>query len=325
MKREARLSEIGEGLLLKHILDTLGDSGDLLLPKGDDAAALEFGGRLVMAVDMFVEKTDKPASMGWRYAGYKAVAAVLSDIAAKGAEPRYLLTSLGLRGDMLFGEFEELWSGILECSRDYGVRVLGGDLSETGEVVVDVTCIGVGGNLIPRGGARVGELVAVTGAFGDTGAALHALLNNIEAEEDILMRFLKPRTRLREGRALAETGLVSACIDSSDGLAASLYHIAEASNVAIVVHKLPVSGKAGEYAEEHNLDLKELVLYSGEEYELVFTFSRDGVDRVREALEKVGCGLYVIGEVAEGRGVYLVDEEGGVEDIRFKGFEHFRA
>ena len=325
MKQNARLSELGEAFLLQHILDSLNDFGDLLLPKGDDAAALKFSGRLVLAVDMFVEKTDKPHAMSWRHAGYKAVVSVLSDLAAKGAEPKYLLTSLGLRGDMLFEEFKELWNGILECTSDYNVRVLGGDLGENESVVIDVTCVGEGDNLIPRNGAKAGELIAVTGLFGDTGAALHALLNNLQADEEILNSFLKPKARIREGKALANTGVVSACIDSSDGLAASLHQIAQASNVALMIHRLPVSRKAEEYARDHNLNIRNLVLYSGEEYELVFTFSRDGLDKVERALDEVGCKIYVIGEVADGQGVYLVEDNGSVEELKLRGFEHFKT
>ena len=324
MRGDARVSELGERFLLEYILDTLGGVEGSLLPRGDDAADLEFSGRLVVAVDMFVEKTDKPPAMGWRYVGYKAVVSVLSDLAAKGAEPLYLLTSLGLRGDLLYEEFRELWGGVLECAGEYGVVVLGGDLGEAEDVVVDVTCIGKGERLIPRNGARPGELIAVTGPFGETGAALHALLNNVEADERLLRCFLRPRARVREGKILASTGLVSACTDSSDGLAVSLHHIAEMSNVAMVLHTLPVSEKAREYAYEHGLDLRELALYSGEEYELVFTFRREGLEEVREALNRLGCEVYVVGEVAEGSGVYLTEEGGKMVELKLRGFEHFR-
>jgi len=317
--------EVGEESLLEYILRTLRGFEEGLLPRGDDAAALEFHGNLVMAVDMFVEKTDKPEKMSWRDAGYKAVVSSLSDLAAKGAEPKYLLVSLGLRRDMKVREFNELWSGVLECSSEYDVVILGGDLGEADNVVIDVTCIGCGDRLIPRNGARVGDLIAVTGEFGKTGAALHALLNGEEVDNRLLEAFLRPRARIREGKALAGTGAVSSCIDSSDGLAFSLSQITRLSGVAAVIHSLPASREAEEYASRHSLEINNLVLYSGEEYELVFTFNRDKLDDVKTALESVGCRLLVIGEIAEGQGVYLKTREGDVVKLRTGGFEHFKV
>jgi len=321
-----RIREMGERKLLEHILSTLREKSiEGFLPVGDDAAAVSFDGKLVVASDMLVEYTDKPPRMTWRQAGRKAVVSTISDIAAKGAEPRYILVSLGLRPDMLFIDFQELWRGIVDASDEYSTTILGGDINECSTVVVDVMCIGSGDKLIPRSGAREGELVGTTGLFGRTGAGLHALLNNIEADREILEAVLNPSARVREGKALAETGAVSSCIDSSDGLAYSLWQLAEMSNVGIVIEKLPASREAVEYAEQHGLEAERLILYGGEEYELIFTFNREKEDEVRRTLSKTGCELHVIGEVINEHGVFMKSKDGKMTRLSPVGYEHFKT
>jgi len=126
-----------------------------------------------------------------------------------------------------------------------------------------------------RSGAKIGDIVAVTGSFGKTAAGLKILLQNLSAPSNIKKTLvdsvLMPRARLNEGLALAETGAVTASIDSSDGLAWSLHEISRASHVGFVIDKLPIAEEAKQLAKMYKLDPLELCLYGGEEYELVVT------------------------------------------------------
>lgn len=276
-----------------------------------------------MSLDVLVAETDIPPGMGWRRAGAKAVVAVVSDMAAKSAQPKYLMTGLGLRGDMTFGDFEDLWLGIESAAAMYGASIIGGDVNQCTSPFIGVTAIGSAQTTHTRGGAKPGDLVACTGLFGSTSAGLHALLNGRpeHASQRILESVYSPKARLKEGLALATVGGVTACIDSSDGLAESLYCIAEASGVGIHVSSPPADPEAEKYAEEHGLDFLKMMMYGGEEYELVFTFEERCLGDVRRAL---GSSLNIIGRVVEDGGV-RVDYGGKSLEVARMGWEHFKS
>jgi len=176
------------------------------------------------------------------------------------------------------------------------------------------------------GGAAAGDLLATTGAFGVTSAGFKHLLEGLELpggwEKPILDSIYMPRARVREGVALAETGAVTGCMDSSDGLAVSLYDLARSTGAGYRVTEVPVDPAAARFAGLHGLDPADLALYGGEEYELVFTFRPGDENKIRTALDGVGGSLHVIGEVIDEKIVSLA-VNGAVKPIRRGGWEHF--
>ena len=315
------LAQVGERALLKYIVSRLGQPEEPLLQPGDDAAAFNWHGGLVTCLDVLVVETDIPPGMDWEKAGSKAVVAVVSDMAAKSACPKYLLVGLGLRGDMTIEDFKALWHGLKSTASQYGASIIGGDLNQCSSPFISVTAIGGAVKTVSRSGARPGNLVACTGLFGSTAAGLHALLNGKPeaASPKLLERVISPRARLSEGLALGGISGVTSCVDSSDGLAESLHCIAEASGVGIHITSLPVDPEAKRYADGHGLDFFRMVMYGGEEYELVFTFDEAYLDDVKRVL---GSSLHIIGSVVEGGGVTVEGEVGRVEVARI-GWEHF--
>ncbi|GBC69157.1 Thiamine-monophosphate kinase [archaeon HR01] len=319
---DTKLSQLGERYLVRYIVSRLGTPQNSILQPGDDAAGFLWTGGLVTCMDVLVAETDVPPGMGWERAGWKAVVAAISDLASKSAKPVYLLTGLGLSPEMTFRDFTELWSGIEKAAEHYGASIIGGDVNECSRPFVAVTAMGETSKPLTRYGARPGDLVACTGLFGATAAGLHAVLkgNTAEADPRLLEKVYTPQARLTEGLTLGRVGGVTSCIDSSDGLAESLHCIAEASGVGVVLTSEPVDPLAIRYAEENSLDIFQLVMYGGEEYELVFTFSEGRLDVLREGL---GDRLHVIGKVVAGSGVFL--DRGGVRvEIPRLGWEHFR-
>ncbi|MEM1987907.1 MAG: AIR synthase-related protein, partial [Candidatus Caldarchaeum sp.] len=132
----------------------------------------------------------------------------------------------------------------------------------------------------------------------------------------------EPEARVVEGVVLADSGGVSACVDSSDGLAECLHLLAEASGVGVVVESLPVDAEAEAYCVEHGLSVYDAVLYGGEEYELVFTVKSGWEKVVESCLRKVGREFKPLGRVVSEPGVYYEDG-GGKRPVERKGWQHF--
>src|SRR5256885_15902383 len=266
------------GIFKRHF-----DSGPKL-PLGfdDDVAAFPMSqGRLVvLKTDMLVGSTDVPRGMTLGQAARKAVVATVSDFAAKGVQPRGLLVSLGMPPPVRLSSVKEIASGLKRGASEYGCRILGGDTSETDELVID--CIGFGfaesGGILRRDGARLGDVVAVTGEFGKTSAGLRILSGKKKPWprrfSKLIYSVLHPSARLETGLKLARTGFVNSSIDSSDGLAWSLHEIARLSQVRILLERIPVAREVRVFAEEQGLVPEELALFGGEEYELILTIKK---------------------------------------------------
>ncbi|MCS7126554.1 MAG: thiamine-phosphate kinase [Aigarchaeota archaeon] len=318
------LKELGERWLVKYVNSTLKRFPETTLPIGDDAVDILSPARLVVSVDMMVQSTDIPEGMNWRDVGYRAVTSSTSDIAAKGGRPRAYLISLALPPDMVDEEFKELWTGILEAAELYGGYVVGGDTNAGDQVIIDVVCIGEASErLIPRDGAKPRDIVAVTGLFGVEAAGLHALMKKVRKEisRRVIEKMVRPVARVKEGLALSK--IASASIDSSDGLAESLYLLAESSNVGFKIDKPPVDPLAEEYSRECGVDLIDLVFYGGEEYELVLTISPDKWDLACEEVERVGGRLIEIGYVIDNPRVIEVFWNNEYIELPRKGYTHF--
>ena len=329
----AKVSDIGERKLIERMMRHLTKMPGMPIPFWDDASALSLGdGRaLVINTDMLVWETDIPRGMTPYQAARKAVVMSVSDLGAKGVQPIAFMPSIGLPSDHPVASVEEMAKGFEAGAREYDAYVVGGDTNEACDVVISGAALGVAqeSTIMKRaGGARPGDLLATTGAFGVTSAGFKHLLEGLEIpggiEKAILDIIFMPRARVKEGIALAETGAVTGCMDSSDGLAASLYDLARSTGAGFRVTELPVDPAAARFAERHGLDDADLVLYGGEEYELVFTFRPESEGKIREALGGVGCSLHVIGEVTEEKDIVLV-VDGVVKPIGRGGWDHFKG
>ncbi|NIP67059.1 thiamine-phosphate kinase [Candidatus Bathyarchaeota archaeon] len=323
--------DLGERKIIEIILDCLERMPNMPIPFGDDVSALDIGDHrlAVLKTDMLVGKTDVPLGMSLWQVARKAVVMNISDLAAKGVEPKAVLVSLGIPGGYSREDIQQIGRGLNAGAREYHVYVLGGDTNQASDLVISCSLLGScdRGHIMERSGAKPGNLVAVTGFFGKTASGLKILLDNRSAppnlRKELTRAVLMPHARLKEGLALAETGAVRASIDSSDGLAWSLNEIAEASGVGLVVDNPPVAPEARRFAEAQNLNPLELCLYGGEEYELVLTIEEESWEEAREAVEQVEGSLIRIGRVVEGRRLLLKSGE-ETTAIEARGWEHFR-
>ena len=305
---------------------------DLPVPFGDDVAAVNLDQKqvAVLKTDMLVGKTDVPRNMSLWQAARKAIIMNVSDFASKGAQPTAVLVSLGLPRDMMRKDIEEIARGLNAGAREYGAYIVGGDTGEASDLIISISLFGTAEKtaLMLRSGAKPGDILAVTGFFGKSASGLRLLTDNYSLStnlsEVLLNAVCMPKAKLKEGLALSRSGAVSASIDSSDGLAWSLYEIGKMSDVGFIVNSVPVADEVRRFAEFNHLDPLELALYGGEEYELVVTIKPKGWVDAETAVEAVGGRLLPIGKVTKDRQVIL-DVDGQKRVIEARGWEHFKS
>jgi thiamine-monophosphate kinase len=302
------------------------------IPFGDDVSACSIGNcdLAILKTDMLVSKTDVPPGMTLWQAARKAVVMNVSDFAAKGVKPKAMLVSLGLPEGIGEDNVEELAKGLNAGAREYGAYVIGGDTGEASDLVISLSLFGTAAKneVILRSGAKPRDILAVTGFFGKTPAGLRVLLHDLNVPEKLrkvlVESVLLPHARLKEGLALRRSGAVSAAIDSSDGLAWSLHEIAKASRVGFMVNKLPIASEAKSFAEDHYIDPAELVLYGGEEYELILTVKPSLWTAAEKAVKRVRGRLLRIGTVTAEKKV-LFEKDGKKNIVQPRGYEHFKT
>lgn len=247
----------------------------LLPAAGDDAAVVD---GLAVTTDMLHRSTDFPAGTTHRTAGWRAVGASLSDLAAMGAQP---VATVAVYGAPSFDweEIEAFVDGAQAVCAVAGGAYVGGDLDQHEELTVATTAIGRVDDPVYRSGATPGDAVCVTGTLGRSGAALRLFEAGETERANELFRF-SPRTDA--GRVLADHA--SAMIDSSDGLARSIHQLAAASDCGFELESpIPIDDSVATVTETET-ERRELGCFFGEDFELVCTLAPDSVPAVREQL-----------------------------------------
>jgi len=279
----------------------LGLLADRLPNAGDDAAVIE---DLVVTTDMLHETTDFPSGTTRYTAGWRAVGASLSDVAAMGGEA---LAAVAVYGAPRFeeGEVVAFVDGACDVCEVVDSEYVGGDLDHHEEFTVATTAVGRTDGPVLRSGATAGEAVCVTGTLGRSGAALRLFEQGAIDRANELFRF---EPRVLAGRALAPHA--SAMMDSSDGLARSLHQLAEASDYGMAVETpLPIDDSVAEVATDDRERL-DLGAYFGEDFELVCTIPENRLPAARAAsptpLTRIGTvvesGVTLDGEPMPDRG-----------------------
>ncbi len=328
-----RLKEIGEKELILKLLKLMENIYGGLL-RYDDVEAIEIYRNilLVLKTDTFVKSSDFLPGMSAEDAGRKFVVMNVSDFAAKGVKPMGMLLSLVSPKEVEVDFILKVYKGIYESCKEYGIKFLGGDTSQGNDLVLSGFLYGLceKDKLVKRSGAKVGDILATTGKFGKTSVAYQILLRGLDAPDDKVLRncinaVFRPKARLKEGLTLAERKLVTASIDSSDGLAISLHELSDSSSVGFLIEEIPIAEEAISFAEYHGINLLDLVLYlGGEEYELIVTIPEEKWDEARKLIRSIGGELYYLGRVVPKReGIYL---RRGSQKILIerKGWSHFK-
>ncbi len=297
---------------------------DVSLGIGDDAALLRVppGQELAVSTDSLVSGVHFPPDLPADAIGHRALAANLSDLAAMGATPAWVLMALTLP------TADEAWleafsRGFFILAKRHGLALVGGNMAR-GPLNVTLTVQGLvpQGAALTRSGARVGDLIYVTGHPGDAAAGLELLqAGAADMQHACVQRFAYPEPRIAAGTALR--GIASAAIDVSDGLLADLGHLLETRGFGakLSLERLPVSKELlGLHSEE---EAWELALTGGDDYELCFTVHADKAAAAEAALQAVGCAATCIGAVESDAGIHCIGHQGQVQVYSRSGHRHF--
>ncbi|OPZ24854.1 MAG: Thiamine-monophosphate kinase [Lentisphaerae bacterium ADurb.BinA184] len=287
--------------------------GGVVVPPGDDCAAVTVpeGRLLLFAVDQVVGGrhyvAHGPADTPPRLVGRKVLARNLSDVAAMGGTPTYCVVSAALPPQRSEGWLNEVLDGVVALAAEYGVHMIGGDLSAAPhDEVVSLAILGEveAARVCRRGGARAGDLLLATGRFGDSFPSGHHL------------SFVP---RLREGQWLAGSGAVTAMIDVSDGLLLDASRLARASGQAVALHpeRVPLRTPQTSLAA---------ALHDGEDYELLAAVRRDRAEALLAGWPFGDVPLTALGEFVPGREPGVYDGRGARLDTRGQaGYDHLQG
>lgn len=316
---------MGEFELIRQYFQPIADSlasGALVLGPGDDCAIQRIPADcdLVFSIDTVVEGIHFPEAYPADYLAWRALAAAASDLAAMGAQPVCFTLALTLPAA------DESWltafsRGLAEAATAFRLSLAGGDTTRgplTLSLQVHGTVLKGGG--IRRSGAKVGDLVCVSGSLGDAGAALD-YLDEQQPSEDVtalLRRYHRPGPRLALGQSLS--GIATSAIDISDGLMADLGHVLDASGVgaSLDLRAIPLSRALRRLKGDRALDYG---LRAGDDYELCVTIPSACWGTLPEAITEQ---LTVIGTIEAESGLRLNGAPDNADEPD-TGFDHFRS
>ena len=326
-----KTGEIGERGFLASISNYVNSVKGAKLGFDDDASDFPItdNQNIVVNIDTFVRETDWLSGMTAAQVGRKTAVMTLSDLAAKGAKPICTMLSMCVPEDFEVEEASEIVRGFSQYGLKAGIPFIGGDMGMSSDVIL--TGVGIGSasqeGIIPRNGAKPGDIVAVTGYFGLTSVAFEVLLRGREAEPDLhkkaLLAAYKPAINLEIVPALAEKNAITASMDSSDGLGITLNTIAKQSKVSFVIERLPSAKGVEMFARVNMLDEMKFVMQGGEEFLLVLTIPEDKFEEAQEIATAKRVPLMDIGYVQKGDRVAYESSEGYV-DIPFYGYDNFK-
>ena len=307
---------------------------------GDDAAVLDYSGKkTVVTTDLLLEGIHFDLSyFPLKHLGYKAIMVNLSDIYAMNATPTQVTVSLGLSSKFSLEAVEEIYAGMLMACNRFEVDLVGGDTSASKQgLVISVTALGIAneGDLVYRNGAKVNDLLCVSGDLGGAYMGLQLLerekkvfLSNPEAQPDlegkdyIIERQLKPEARRDVIATLKSLGIKpTSMIDVSDGLSSEVMHLCSQSGVGMNIFedKIPLDPQTYDMARELDLDPTLTALSGGEDYELLFTIDQNDFEKIKNNPD-----VSIIGHVTEAReGIHLISKSGNKHALKAQGWKAF--
>ncbi len=324
------IRDIGEKGLLKRLqpfclAEVIGDDGAVM--------PIQPGHSLVVTTDVLVDKvhfsdrTTSPEDAGWR-----AVAANLSDLAAMGATPLGITVGLALPGDVAVDWVERLYQGMNQCLQTYNTTIIGGDVCKSSVIMIAITAFGEvePRYIIRRDGAKVGDAIVVTGVHGASRAGLELLLHpelgqNLSNSDrlSLITAHQRPQPRLDVLPLLKQQiTLPIAGMDSSDGLADAVLQLCQASGVGAKLERqnIPIPNAFANWlTSQESLDY---ALYGGEDFELVLCMPVVEAQKIVQRLNSAA----IIGTITANKEVKLCDQSNQNPDqlLTFEqGFQHF--
>lgn len=340
-EKRVEISQLGEFGLIERIKAGFEPkNATSLVGIGDDAAVIDLNAEecLLVSTDMLVEGVHFDLSyMPVQHLGYKAVAVNVSDIAAMNGKAEQITISLALSNRFSVEAIDALYQGIRSACENYKVDLVGGDTtSSRSGLVISITVIGRAKKekVSYRSGAQLNDIICVTGDLGAAFVGLQILerekqvyLANPEMQpsldtyEYLVGRQLKPEARTDIVFDLEEAGVKpTSMIDVSDGLASELFHLSRNSGLGVRIYedKVPIDQLAYETAIEFKLDPITCALNGGEDYELLFTISKDDQEKIKKHPD-----IHMIGYVHDRKDQnVMITKQGNIVPLKAQGWDH---
>jgi len=326
--------QLGEFGLIERIQQLVGDFKDpSILSIGDDAAIVSTPNqdkKIVFTTDAMVEGVHfdldytPMESLGW-----KALAINVSDVAAMGGMPKYVVISLAIPKHWKVEAVDELYQGMIRCSREYGCHIVGGDTvrsKDSGFISVAVIGEVDSQKVAARDGAQPGDYLGLSRPVGSSRVGLEVLESKLDykAFQKSVKHFLEPKPELSIAQKLVSELEVSSLIDVSDGLASEIGHLCRMSKVGCLVQfkGIPISSEAKEWCGPQDRSPFEFAMESGEEYALLFT-----VDPQKYSIwlkDQQNPPIYIIGKIVQKKQGIQIEKDGEMSPLTFKGWDHFK-
>ena len=316
------MTKLDESVIIKIFQNKLGNKKFV----SEDVETFRIGrSKFVVKVDTLVQSTDIPPKMKLADAARKSIAACVSDFAAKGVRPEFGIISLNLPKTISRSKVIEISKGLKTASKEFKIKILGGDTNEGKELVFHSCVFGKSDKIVARRGAKIGDLIFVTGPFGYTAAGLKILLEKRKGRRDFTRKALKSlfKPQIRQEFGFKGRNYFSSSMDSSDGLSTTLNEMAKQSNHKFILGKAPASKDLYGFAKENKINPTSLVFHGGEEYEFVFTVPKKYKYIIQKIASQVKTPIQEIGYVTNGKGVYTKKEE-KLLLLKDLGWHHFR-
>lgn len=340
-KRVTQIGELGEFGLIERLTKNFENvNASTIKSVGDDAAVIDNGGKkTVVSTDLLVEGIHFDlVYTPLKHLGYKSVVVNVSDIYAMNAQPKQITVSLAVSSKFSVEALEELYAGIRHACKNYKVDLVGGDTtSSLSGLVISVTAVGEANeeDIIYRSGAKVGDLVCVTGDLGGAFLGLQILEReksiflehpDVQPEFDnadaLIARQLKPEARKDVVQYFKEMNLKpTSMMDLSDGLSSDIFHICKQSGVGCELNEaaIPISEDAYNMALKFNFDPITCALNGGEDYELLFTIEPEDETKLSE-----DENFSIVGQITEKEnGCVLITRSGNRHKLKAQGWKHF--
>ena len=329
----AILRDLGEFGLIEQLARRLKTRAGVKLGIGDDGALLDALRAPIVTCDALVEGVHfRRDWMSGGQIGRKAMSVNVSDLAACGARPVAAFIALAVAPDVETEWIFALYEGLESACEEWNFTLAGGDTVSSATTMISLTLIGelwpqAQNQAVTRDGAQVGDILAVSGTLGDSGAGLEILRNPEKAallesndREFLLQRHINPTPRLELMRALlgAHRAAIHAALDLSDGLSGDARHIANRSGkrLKIDAEKLPLSPQLMHSAPILELDAPTIALNGGEDYELLLAIAPQNWPQIQAIGQSLGVPLTEVGSVENGEGVEIENAKSAARRAR---------
>lgn len=301
---------------------------------GDDCCVFNTSEEMatLLTTDMLVEKIHfflgkiSPCELG-----RKSLAVNLSDIAAMGGIPREAVISMAIPERVDLAVLDGVYDGMKSMAKEFAVNLLGGDTTSSPKhLVINIALVGEAkeDEILYRSGAKVGDVIFITGPVGSSAAGLDLILKGREMEgwQDLITAHHDPHPHVKAGRIIAGMRVANSLIDVSDGVAADLGHICAESKLGAILEErlIPTTAKFRDYCRRFREDSNRLSLHAGEDYVLLGTVAPESADDLRAALESGGCEFYQIGHTVAEPGLKLRTGADSLETMGINGWNHFK-